>query len=153
MLLTNKEVAMKRLLLSGLVAMFCITNSFAQEAGKVERKGTAGKVKHEEVVSGYLSNLNGKYKLRVSENTFEPGGYVGDHHHAGPGIRVVTAGELTLVQAGKTTIKKAGDTFYESGDVSIAVHNKGKVPAVILNFEILPVDLKGSSNIPAKSKK
>lgn len=144
---------MKRLLLSGLVAMFCITNSFAQQAGKVERKGTAGKVKHEEVVSGYLTDLNGKYKLRVSENTFEPGGYVGDHHHAGPGIRVVTAGEFTLVQDGKTTIKKAGDTFYEAGDASIAVYNKGKVPATILNFEILPVDWKGSSNIPVKSKK
>ena len=153
MLLTNREAAMKRWVLSGLIAMFCITNSFAQEAGKVERKGTAGKVKHEEVVSGYLANLNGKYKLRVSENTFEPGGYVGDHHHAGPGIRVVTAGEFTLVQAGKTTTKKAGDTFYESGDVSVALQNKGKVPAVLLNFEILPVDLKGSSNIPVKSKK
>ena len=143
---------MKRLLLSGLVAMFCITSSFAQEAGKIERKGTSGKVKHEEMVSGFLTNLNGKYKIRVSENTFEPGGYVGDHHHSGPGIRVVTAGELTLVQDGKTTIKKAGDTFYEAGDVSIAVHNKGSIPAVILNFEILPVDWKGSSNIPVKSK-
>jgi hypothetical protein len=50
---------MKRLLLSGVVAIFCITNSFAQEAGKVERKGTAGKVKQEEVVSGYLTDLNG----------------------------------------------------------------------------------------------
>jgi quercetin dioxygenase-like cupin family protein len=144
---------MKRWILSGLVAMFCFTNSIAQEAGKVERKGTASKVRHEEVVSGYLADINGKYKLRVSENTFEPGGFIGDHHHVGPGIRVVTAGEFTLVQAGKTTIKKAGDTFYEAGDVSIALHNKGKVPAVILNFEILPVDWKGSSNVPVKSKK
>lgn len=143
---------MKRLMLSGLVAMFCITTSFAQEAGKVERKGTSGSVKHEEVVSGYLAGINGKYKLRVSENTYEPGGYVGDHHHTGPGIRVVTAGEFTLVQDGKTTVKKAGDTFYEAGDVSIAVQNKGKVPAVLLNFEILPVDWKGSSNIPVKTK-
>lgn len=144
---------MKRLFLSGLVAMFCITNSFAQEAGKVERKGTTAKVKLEEVVSGYLADLNGKYKLRVAETTFQPGDYVGDHHHAGPGIRVVTAGEFTLVEAGKTKILKAGDTFYEAGDVSIALHNKGKVPAVLLNFEIVPVDLKGSSNIPVKSKK
>jgi len=144
---------MNRLVLSGLLAMFCFTNSFAQEAGKVERKGIAGKVKQEEVVGGYLTGLNGKYKLRVSENTFEPGGYIGDHHHAGPGIRVVTAGEFTLVQDGKTTVKKAGDTFYEAGDVSIALQNRGKVPAVLLNFEIVPVDLKGASNMPVKSKK
>lgn len=144
---------MKRLLLSGLVAMFCITNSFAQEAGKIERKGTSGKVKHEEVVSGFLTDLNGKYKLRVSENTFEPGGYVGEHHHSGPGIRVVTAGEFTLVQGGKTTIKKPGDTFYEAGDVSIVVQNKGKVPAVLLNFEVLSADWKGPSNMPVKANK
>ncbi|MGH8634158.1 MAG: cupin domain-containing protein, partial [Burkholderiales bacterium] len=95
----------------------------------------------------------GKYKLRVSENTFEPGGFVGAHHHTGPGIRVVTAGEFTLIQDGKTTVKKVGDTFYEAGDVSIEVQNKGKVPAVLLNFEILAADWKGSSNIPVKSKK
>ena len=79
--------------------------------------------------------------------------HAGDHHHVGPGIRVVTAGELTLVQAGNSRVVKAGDTFYEAGDVSIAVHNKGKVPAVILNFEVLAADWKGSSNIPVKSKK
>lgn len=143
---------MKRLLLSAVVAMFCITNSFAQVAGKVERKGTSGKVKHEEVVSGYLTSLNGKYKLRVSENTFEPGGYVGDHHHSGPGIRVVTAGEFTLTQDGKVTVKKVGETFYEGGDISIVVQNKGSIPAVLLNFEVLPVDWKGPSNIPVKPK-
>ena len=144
---------MNRLLLSGLVAMFCIANSFAQDAGKVDRKGTTGKVMHEEVVSGYLSALNGKYKLRVSQNTFEPGGYVGDHLHAGPGIRVVTEGEFTLVHAGKTMTKKVGDTFYEAGDESIVVQNRGKIPAVLLNFEVLPVDWKGPSNMPVKSTK
>ena len=144
---------MKRLLLSGVVAMFCITNSFAQEAKKAERKGVEAKVKYETVVSGYLTDLNGKYKLRVTQNTFEPGGYIGDHHHAGPGIRVITAGEFALTEAGKTRILKTGDTFYEAGDVSVAIQNKGKVPAVLLNFEILPADWKGSSNIPVKSKK
>lgn len=144
---------MKRLLFSGLIAMFCITSALAEEAGKVERKGTTGKVKHEEVVTGYLADLNGKYKLRISENTFEPGGYVGDHHHGGPGIRVVTAGEFTLVQGGKTTMKKVGDSFYEGGDVSIVVQNKGNVPATLLNFEILPVEWKGPSNMPVKAKR
>jgi quercetin dioxygenase-like cupin family protein len=151
MLLTIKESSMKQFVLSILIAMFCITSSFAQEAAKIERKGIAGKVKHEDVVSGYLTDLNGKYNLRVTENTFEPGGTSGDHYHAGPGIRVITAGEFTLVQGGKTTILKAGDSWYEAGNVSIVVQNNGKVPAVLLNFEILPVNLKGSSNMPVKS--
>ena len=58
-----------------------------------------------------------------------------------------------LTEAGKTRILKTGDTFYEAGDVSVAIQNKGKVPAVLLNFEILSADWKGSSNIPVKSKK
>lgn len=152
MLFTITESAMKQYVLTVLIALFCITSSFAQEPGKVERKGTTGKVKHQEMVSGYLTDLNGKYNLRVSENTFEPGGYVGDHYHAGPGIRVVTAGEFTLVQDDQTRTVKAGDTWYEAGDVSVAVQNRGTVPAVLLNFEILPVDWKGGSNMPIKPK-
>ena len=144
---------MKRWVLSGLIAMFCVTNSVAQEPGKSDRKGGDSKVKHDVVVSGYLTDLNGKYRLRVSETTFNPGGYAGDHHHAAPGIRVITAGELTLTQDGKIKIYKAGDAYYESGDVTTSIQNKGKVPLVLLNFEILPVDWKGSSNIPVKAKK
>ena len=144
---------MKRLVIAGLLALLYVTNSVAQDAWKLERKGTAPKDKLDVVVSGYLTDLNGKYRLRVTENTFEPGGFVGAHHHAAPGIRVVTAGEFTLVQGGKSTVKKAGEAFYEAGDFSVELQNKGKVPAVLLNFEIIPVDWKGSTNIQPKPKK
>lgn len=147
-----KESAIKQYVLVGLTAIFCATTSFAQEAGEVERKGIAGKIKHQEVISGYLSDLNGKYNLRVTENTFEPGGYVGEHYHAGPGIRIVTAGAFTLTQDGKTRNVKIGETWYEAGDVSILVENKGVVPAVLLNFEVLPVNWKGGSNMREKPK-
>jgi len=59
---------------------------------KVDTKGLTAKIKYESVLSGYLGELNGKYKLRVTELVLEPGGYVGEHHHAGPGIRQVTSG-------------------------------------------------------------
>ena len=143
---------MKRLAIAGLLAMLYVTNSVAQDAWKLERKDQESKTKLESVVSGYVAELNGKYKLRVSEATFKPGGYVGAHHHAVPGIRVITAGELTLSEAGKNTIYKAGDSFYESGAVTNSAKNNGKVPVVVLVFEIIPVDWKGPTAIQPKSK-
>jgi quercetin dioxygenase-like cupin family protein len=132
--------------------MLFVTNALAQYAEKVERKDVTGKVKLEAPVSGYLTDLNGKYRLRVTETTFKPGGYVGEHHHIGPGIRVVAAGEVTRVHAGKTTILKAGDAYYVAGNDTSANHNKGDVPAVVLVFEIFPIDWKGSTAVPPKSK-
>jgi len=143
---------MKRLtLFVAFVALFHVAGySFAQQ--KIERKGAASTVKLDEVMSGYLTALNGKYKLVATEATFEPGGSISDHHHAGPGIRYVLSGELTLVGGGKTRTYKTGEYFYESGDVATAASNKGKTPVRIINFEILPADLKGGSAIPPKSK-
>jgi len=144
---------MKRLVLWVLLAMLYVTNSVAQEAWKLERKNFDSKVKLEAVVTGYLADLNGKYRLRISEVTFQPGGFVGEHHHAAPGMRYVAAGELTFLSGGKTTIYKAGDTFYESGNVTHTAQNKGKDPVVLIITEIIPVDWKGGTAIQPKSKK
>ena len=143
---------MKRLLISGFLALLYVTNSVAQDAWKLERKDVDSKIKLEAVVSGYLTDLNGKYRLRVTETTVQPGGYAGEHHHAAPGMRFVAAGELTFVQAGKTTIYRAGDTFYEAGNVTHTAHNKGKVPVVLIITEIIPADWKGPTAIQPKSK-
>ena len=134
-----------------IVAAFGSGIANAQQ--KVEVKGQSSKVKLNQVVSGYLSELNGKYQLRVGETTFEPGGSIGQHHHAGPGIRCITVGELTFVSDGKTTIYKAGDCFYESGDVSHIARNATDKPLVLLNFEILPASLSGGSAMPVPAPK
>ena len=142
---------MKRITLVLFVALFCVVGySSAQQ--KVERKGVTSTVKLDQALSGYLTALNGKYRLVGTETTFEPGGSVSDHHHVGPGIRFVASGELTLVGEGKTRTYKTGEYFYESGDVTTAASNKGKTPTRIINFEILPADLKGGSAVPPKSK-
>ncbi|MGH8634159.1 MAG: cupin domain-containing protein [Burkholderiales bacterium] len=144
---------MKRLVIAGLLAMLYVTNSVAQDAWKLETKDFGSKIKLEVVVSGYLADINGKYKLRISEATFQPGGYVGDHQHSGPGMRYIAAGELTVVEAGKTTTYKAGESFYESGSVTNKAQNNGKVPTVLITTEILPVDWKGGTAIQPKAKK
>lgn len=116
-----------------------------------ESKGLHSTIKSEQVVSGHLKDVNGKYKLRVGEVTFDPGGYIAEHQHRGPGIRLVAAGEVTVLQEGKTTVYKAGDYYFESGDITNSASNKGTVPATLMQFELLPADLKGSSSfVPLK---
>ena len=117
---------------------------------KVDTKGLTAKIKFESPLTGYLSELNGKYKLRVTELVLEPGGYVGEHHHAGPGIRQVTSGYMTYVLPDKTVVYGPGDFFFESGDVTHTAQNKTDAPMVHVLFEILPAELKGPSIMPAK---
>jgi quercetin dioxygenase-like cupin family protein len=113
--------------------------------GKVDTKGLTAKIKFEAPLAGYLNELNGKYKLRVTELVLEPGGYVGEHHHAGPGIRQVTSGYMTYVLPEKTHVYGPGDFFFESGDITHTAQNKTDAPMVHVLFEILPVELKGPS--------
>jgi hypothetical protein len=99
---------------------------------RVDTKGLAARIKFESVVAGYLTEINGKYKLRITELTLEPGGHVGEHNHAGPGIRLMTLGEMTYVLPNETHI------------------NKTDKPNQHLLFEILPAELKGPSLMPAR---
>ena len=121
--------------------------SFAQNT-RVETKDVQPVVRFEQVISGHIADLNGKYKFRVSEVTYQPGGYVGDHNHAGPGVRVIMAGEFTYVKGDKTTVYKAGDAFFEPGDVTHRAYNRGSTILKVMNIEILPADFTGSALIP-----
>jgi hypothetical protein len=86
------EESMRRLMPVLFVALITgADQSVAQET--VEARGVASAVKLEEVVSGHLADLNGKFRLRATEVIIESGGYLGPHHHAGPGIRFVASGK------------------------------------------------------------
>lgn len=113
----------------------------------VERNGLSAELKVEQLVTGNLTELNGKYKLRVAAVTYEPGGFVGNHHHAGPGLRCVYEGRLTYVQDGVTHHYGPEDCFYESGNVDHHAINEGAGPVHLFNFQILPKDWTGSSAI------
>ncbi len=146
---------MKRLALLLSAVLFPIVGyvvGYSSAQQQVERKGLTSTVKLEATDFGYLSELNGKYKLRVTETIIQPGGYVGEHDHVGPGIRFLASGELTFAEQGKTRTYKAGDYFYETGAVTNKASSTGSSPVVNIIFEILPVDWKGSSTVPPKSK-
>jgi quercetin dioxygenase-like cupin family protein len=117
---------------------------------KVDTKGLTAKIRFEQPLAGYLTELNGRYKLRVTELVLEAGGYVGEHHHAGPGIRQVTSGHMTYVLPDKTVVYGPGDFFFESGDVTHTAQNRTDGPMVHVLFEILPADHKGPSIMPAR---
>ena len=84
---------------------------------KVDTGGLVAKIKFEAPLEGFLKEINGKYKLRVTELTLAPGGHVGEHNHEGPGIRQVTSGYMTYVLPDKTVVYGPGDFFFESGDI------------------------------------
>src|SRR5262245_20644338 len=81
------EKTMSRFTLLLLVALLGGTRLAAQET--VETRGITSVIKIDEVIFGHLTELNDKFKLRATEITFAPEGYVGVHHHIGPGIRYV----------------------------------------------------------------
>jgi quercetin dioxygenase-like cupin family protein len=110
------------------------------------------KIRYESVLAGFLTELNDRYKLRVTELTLEPGGHVGEHNHVGPGIRLVTSGRMTYVLPEKTVVYGPGEFFFESEDVNHTVYNKTDAAMVHLLFEILPADLKGPSLMPVKAR-
>ena len=108
----------------------------AQES--VEMRGITSAVKLEEVVFGHLTELNGKYKMRATEVTFAQGGYLGVHHHVGPGILYVLSGEVTFTEGGRATVYKAGEYFFETGNLAHTAENKSDMPLRLLFVELLP---------------
>lgn len=157
----TQSIQNRREVFQGLAALPLAASLLAQsrralaQAGaavpvKVDTKGLVAKIRFESELAGPLADLNGKYKLRVTELTLDPGGYVGEHNHVGPGIRQVALGQMTYVLPDKTVVYGPGDFFFESGDVNHTVFNKTGAPMVHLLFEILPADHKGPSLIPVK---
>ena len=137
----------------GVAALLLLSVAFGPAtAGEVAKQGQSSTIKLQHVVAGHLVALNGKYELRVTEVRYVPGGFIGEHHHAGPGVRCLTAGDLTYVQPDRTTVYHPGDCFFESGDVSHTAENKGHAAVVLLNFEVLPLAWSGSSAVPVPEK-
>ena len=122
-----------------------------REPLKVATKGVTATIKYEAVLDGFLTELNGKYKLRVTEITIAPGGHVGDHNHLGPGIRQMTAGTMQYILPDRTVTYGPGDYFFEAGNVSHRVVNSSAEPCTHVLFEILPVEVDRPSLIPPRT--
>jgi quercetin dioxygenase-like cupin family protein len=146
-----EKATMKRFTLLLLVALLGGTVHLAAQE-TVETRSVTPVIKIDEVVFGHLAELNGKFKLRATELTFAPDGYIGVHHHIGPGIRYVISGELTFAEGGQETIYKAGEYFFETGNLAHTAQNKTNVPLRLLVVEILPKDWTAPAMIAPKSQ-
>ena len=119
------------------------------QQSQIETKGLTRKIIAEQVLSGPLTELNGKYKMVAIDFAIAPGGYVGPHLHAGPGFRCVTHGVVTNVEAdGKTTDYHAGECYFEGGDKSHTPRNNGESMVLGVQVELLPASWSGSSLLP-----
>jgi quercetin dioxygenase-like cupin family protein len=123
------------------IALLSLCATTVARAEAVDIKGFHAKVKAELADLGHLAELNGKYRIRVTEVTMDPGGYMHAHHHLGPGLRCIQSGEMKYEIGGKTTTYKAGDCFAETGATTHESSNEGSAPVVLLNFELLPADM------------
>ena len=141
---------MRFTLLLFVVLLSCAHSLSAQET--VDTRGITSEIKLEEVIFGHLTELNDKFKLRATELTFAPGGYVGVHHHVGPGIRYIISGELTFTEGGQDTVYKAGEYYFETGNIVHTAHNKTNLPLRVLVVEILPKDWTAPAMIPPRSQ-
>ena len=145
------EKTMRRFTLLLLVALLGGTDRLAAQE-TVETRSVTSVIKIDEVIFGHLTELNGKFKLRATELTFAPGGYVGVHHHVGPGIRYIISGELTFTEGGQDTVYKAGEYYFETGNIVHTAHNKTNLPLRVLVVEILPKDWTAPAMIPPRSQ-
>ena len=146
------EKSMRRFTLLLLVVLLGGTDRVAAQEITVEARGVTSEVKIEDVIFGHLTELNGKFKLRATELTFAPDGYVGVHHHIGPGIRFVISGELTFAEGGQETVYKAGEYYFETGNLAHTAQNKTNAPLRVLVVEVLPKDWTAPAMIAPKSQ-
>ena len=142
---------MRRFTLLVLVALLGGTVRLAAQE-TVETRSVTSAIKIDEVIFGHLTELNGRFKLRATELTFAPDGYIGVHHHIGPGIRYVISGELTFAEGGQETIYKAGEYYFETGNLAHTAQNKTNLPLRVLVVEILPKDWTAPAMIAPKSQ-
>ncbi len=136
---------MKKLSIFLSILVSC-SSPFCYAENKIDLKGFHGKLRAQLHELGYLSELNGKYQIRVTEVTIDPQGYMKDHHHSGPGIRCIVSGELTYVINNEKTVYKTGDCFTERGDITHTSANPKVKPVKLLNFELLPSSIKDTEN-------
>jgi quercetin dioxygenase-like cupin family protein len=145
---TGKKIMIRLILLCMIVLLGGVGHLAAQE--KVEVRGVTSEVKIEEVTFGHLSELNDRFKMRATEFVLAPGAFIGAHHHAGPGIRYILSGEITITEGGIVTVYKAGEYYYETGNIAHTAENKANVPLRFSVVEMIPKTWSGPAVIPPK---
>lgn len=91
-----------------------------------------------------IGELSGPQALRIVMLTMDPGAEIPEHQHAGPGLRYVVEGAITVAdQTGDEATYAAGETYFEgpganhpAGEISARGDDDG--PTRVLIIEVLP---------------
>ena len=86
----------------------------------------------------------GKWDMKLTLLTIEPGGEIPFHVHKGPGLRYVTQGAITINwKEGKTERFGAGSTYFEGPGENhpagtVSARNDGKEACKVIIVELVP---------------
>jgi quercetin dioxygenase-like cupin family protein len=84
----------------------------------------------------------GKYVLRMTEYSMEPGGKVASHTHKGPGLRYVLEGAIAIEfnKGDKVETYHAGQTYFEPAGFHYGGYNAGSGRTRVIIVELLPAE-------------
>jgi len=86
----------------------------------------------------------GKWNMKSTMVTIEPGGEIPVHVHKGPGLRYVVEGEITINwKDGKSETFKTGSTYFEGAGENhpagnFSARNNGKQTSKVVVVELDP---------------
>ena len=87
------------------------------------------------------------YLMRCDRVDIPPGGVAYTHVHAGPGIRCLLEGELTVETGGKIRRILPGQSWFESGPEPVLAYATDDRPGDFCRVMILPRTYRGRSSI------
>ena len=87
------------------------------------------------------------YLMRCDRVDIPPGGVAYTHVHAGPGIRHLLEGELTVETGGETRRVLPGQSWFESGPKPVLAYASDDKPGNFCRVMILPRAYQGRSSI------
>jgi quercetin dioxygenase-like cupin family protein len=84
----------------------------------------------------------GKYVLRMTEYSMEPGAKIASHVHKGPGLRYVLEGSVAVEfnKGDKIETYQTGSAYYEPAGSHYGGYNAGPGRARVIIVELLPFE-------------
>ena len=129
----NVEIDRRTLLLMGLAGASTLVAGKGGSVLAAEKKG-----KETKVIKDAESVIPGFAKMRLREVTWQPGGMEGERPMPNAMVCECTAGSFETTVDGKTIVRKKGDIWTCKPGQVISDVNKGKTPAVMRVFDLLP---------------
>ncbi len=92
------------------------------------------------------------YLIRCDSVNFPLGCQIYDHKHAGPGIRCLHSGSLTLDMDGERCVYESNDAWFETGAHAVTGNSSDKKMTGFIRVMVLPRTFLGKSSITYTSE-